>query len=104
MPQIPPAPVTALVVSPRGGPVDAEVTVTLGGLRAGESVILGFGSLAAHELVAQVNADAQGAVRTTVRIPYWAEVDRPHFFFWALADQRPRGFSEPFHVTAADGT
>lgn len=103
-PQVPPAQVPELVVSPRGAPVDAEVTVSMDGLRAGEMVILGFGSLAAHELVAQVEVNAEGAFVTTVKIPYWAELDRPHFFFWALADQRPRGFSDAFHVTARDGT
>ena len=96
--------IARLGVSPRGGPVEGEVTVSLGGLRAGERIILGFGSLAAHELVAEVDTNDQGAFTTTVRIPYWAELDRPHFFFWALADQRPRGFSDPFHVTAPDGT
>jgi hypothetical protein len=78
--------------------------VTVGGLLPGTPVIIGFGSLSAHELLGQVDVDAEGEASIEVEIPYWAELNRPHIFFWALADQRPRGFSDPFHVTAPDGT
>lgn len=92
-----------LTVSPRGAPVDSEVTVSMAGLPPQLGIIIGLGSLSAHELIAQADTDAEGSVRVVVTIPYWAELDRPHVFFYAFADQRPRGF-HPFHVTAADGT
>ena len=99
-----PSQVAALSTSRRGAPVGGEVTVSLGGMVPGTPIIIGFGSLAAHELVAEVDADAEGSVRVDIIVPYWAELDQPHFFFYAFADQRPRGFSEALHVTAADGT
>ena len=93
-----------LMTSLRGGPVGAEVSVAMGGLAPSYPIIVGFGSLAAHELLHFGETDAQGALAATVKIPYWAEVDGVHVFFYALEDQRPRGFSDPFHVTAPDGT
>jgi hypothetical protein len=93
-----------LITSSRGAPVDAEVGVTMGGLPARLPVIVGFGSLAAHELLAFTETNAEGAIAVTVKVPYWAELDGVHLFFYAFDDQRPRGFSDPFHVTAADGT
>lgn len=96
--------VAGLSISRRGAPVGGEVTVALGGMLPGTPIIIGFGSLAAHELVAEVETDAEGSVRVDINIPYWAELDQPHFFFYAFADQRPRGFSAALHVTAADGT
>ena len=104
MVHVAPPQVAGLSISRRGAPVGGEVTVTLGGMLPGTPIIIGFGSLAAHELVAEVDADAEGSVRVDIEIPYWAELDRPHFFFYAFADQRPRGFSGALHVTAADGT
>jgi hypothetical protein len=93
-----------LMTSLRGAPVDAEVGVTMGGLLAGSPIIVGFGSLAAHELLYFGQTDAQGMLSATVKVPYWAELNGVHLFFYAFEDQRPRGFSDPFHVTAADGT
>lgn len=102
--QVPPAQERKLTVSPRGAPVNTEVTVSMDGLPPELPIIIGFGSLAAHELLAETDSGARGSIRLTLAIPYWAEVDRPHFFFFAFADQRPQGFSPPFQVTAADGT
>lgn len=99
-----PSQVAGLSISRRGAPVGGEVTVALGGMLPGTPIIIGFGSLAAHELVAEVDTDAEGSISVDIIIPYWAELDQPHFFFYAFADQRPRGFSEALHVTAADGT
>lgn len=104
MAQVPPVQERTLTTSRRGGPPRTEVAVSMDGLPPRQPVIIGFGSLAAHELVAEGEADAKGSLRLTVEVPYWAELNRPHFFFFAFADQRPRGFSPPFHVTAADGT
>ena len=96
--------VPEFTTSLRGAPVGGEVTVTMPGLFPKLPIIVGFGSLAAHELIHFGETDADGVLSATVKVPYWAEVDGVHLFFYALDDQRPRGFSDPFHVTAPDGT
>ena len=102
--QLAPDQTLKLTTSSRGGPVNSEVTVAMSGLPPKLPLILGFGSLAAHELIHYGETDEQGAISAAVKVPYWAEVDGIHLFFYAFADQRPRGFADPFHVTAPDGT
>lgn len=92
------------LISPRGGPVDAEVTLTVIGADPLMSLRIGFGSFGQYELIARDQADTDGNFSTTIKVPYWAERDRVHFFFLSFGNRRPRALSDPFHVTAPDGT
>lgn len=94
------------IATPRGGPAGTEVDLTLLALPPATVVLVGFGSLSAgaHELLGEAVTDGEGAASVRVRVPEWAEAGQNGFFFWAYADQRPRGLSDPWFVTTADGT
>jgi hypothetical protein len=92
------------LVSPRGGPVDGEVTLTIVGAEPLMPLRIGFGSFGMYELIGREQADAEGSFSMNIRVPYWAERDRVHFFFLSFGRARPRALSDPFHVTAPDGT
>ena len=92
------------LVSPRGGPVDGEVTLAVIGADPLMPLRIGFGSFGQYELIAREQADVTGNFSMNIKVPYWAERDRVHFFFLSFGRQRPRALSDPFHVTAPDGT
>jgi len=92
------------MISARGGPVGTEVTLTIVGLPPLMNVRMGFGSFGMYESLGRGDADAYGVFSANVPIPYWGERDRVHYFFFNFADQRPRAFSDPFLVTAPDGS
>jgi hypothetical protein len=98
------APQEKPVASPRGAPVDGEVTLTMAGLPPLESVRIGFGSFHQNQGVGRAQADQEGRFTTSIRVPSWAEPDQVHFFFVSTTNQAPRILSEPFHVTGPDGT
>ena len=92
------------MLSVRGAPVGTEVTLTIVGLPPLMNVRMGFGSFEQYESLGRSDADVYGVFSANLMVPYWGERDRVHFFFFNFADQRPRMFSEPFLVTAPDGT
>jgi hypothetical protein len=92
------------MLSARGAPVGSEVTLTIVGLPPLMNVRMGFGSFEQYESLGRADADVYGVFSANLRVPYWAERNRIHFFFCNFADQRPRAFSDPFLVTAPDGT
>ena len=91
-------------ISPRGGPVDGEVTLSVIGADPLMPLRIGFGSFGQYELIAREQADVDGNFSMSIRVPYWAERDRVHFFFLSFGNRRPRALSDPFHVTAPNGT
>jgi len=94
-----------LVLSPRSAPVGAPVQVSMGELPPGTVILVGFGGIGTpHEILTETRVDGQGRFSVSVRIPDWAEVNQNHFFYMAFSDQRPRVFSDPFVVSAPDGT
>jgi hypothetical protein len=93
-----------ILVTPRGGPIGTEVTVNVTSLPPMIGIQIGFGNLQQHEILSRLNSDGEGVATVTVRIPGFAEINRPHFFFVAFTDPQPRGVSDAFHVTAPDGT
>ena len=92
------------MISVRGAPVGSEVTVTMVGLPPLMQVRMGFGSFGMYEALGRSEADVYGVFSANIRVPYWGERDRVHYFFVNFGDQRPRAFSDPFLVTAPDGT
>jgi hypothetical protein len=84
--------------------VGAEITVNVTGLPPMMGILIGFGNLQQHQIVARTNSDGEGQVAEKVTIPDFAERDRVHFFFVAFSDTQPRGVSDAFHVTAPDGS
>jgi hypothetical protein len=91
------------VISPRGGPVDGEVTLSMVGLPPLQPVRIGFGSFGQYELVGRAEADELGNIHVNLRVPNWAQRDGVHFFFVSLGGQVARALSDPFHVTGPDG-
>jgi hypothetical protein len=92
------------MAAPRGGPIGSEVAVTVAELPPMIGVQIGFGNLQQHQILERTNSDGEGMIAVKLRIPAFAEVNRTHFFFIAFGDSQPRGVSDAFHVTAADGT
>jgi hypothetical protein len=78
--------------------------VSIDGLPPFQPVRIGFGSLSQYEVIGRADADGAGNLELSLRVPGWGELDRVHFFVASFGNQMPRGFSEPFHVTDADGT
>jgi hypothetical protein len=89
--------------SPSGGPPGTEVSVRMSSLRPVTETLIGFGTFGEHGFVGRALTDAQGNLAATVRIPDDALSRETYFFFVAYDDQRPRGVSDPFHVTGPDG-
>jgi hypothetical protein len=73
------------------------------GLAPNTRHIIAFANLMNYQLVGRVETDENGSFASTQRVPDWAELDRVHYFFAALANEIPLAFSSGFHVTAADG-
>lgn len=89
---------------PGGGP-GTKVTVTMKNLAIGDSIEIGFGTFAEHQILpsADRQVDRTGAFTGTVTIPSDA-ITGPHYFFVAHLNGSPMGVSEAFLVTRADGT
>jgi len=95
---------SGLTVSVPGGTVGSEVTVGLVGLPPSTMIFVGFGGLSSsHELLDRITTDGDGAASVAVQIPSWVERNRSYYFFFAYADQMPRGFSAPFVATGPEG-
>jgi hypothetical protein len=92
------------MLSLRGAPVGSEVTLTVVGLPPLARVRMGFGGFGGYESLGNSDADVYGVFTANLRVPYWGERDRVHFFFVTFGNQQPRAFSDPFLVTAPDGT
>ena len=90
-------------LSSKGGPPGTPVTVSMSGLVMNARLEVGFGGFVEHEIISRVQSDADGTVSITLPIPATA---RPgvHFFFLAEEDGSPFAVSNPFLVTAADGS
>ena len=93
-----------ITATPKGGPIGSRVSVNVTGLPPMIGIQIGFGNLQQHQIVGRSNSDGDGVATVEVTIPDFAERDKPHFFFVAFGDTQPRGVSDAFHVTAADGT
>ena len=59
----------------------SEVTVTIVGLPPLMQVRMGFGSFGMYEALGRAEADVYGVFSSNIRVPYWGERDRVHFFF-----------------------
>jgi len=92
------------LISPRGGPGNGDVTFTVIEAVPLMPLRIGFGSFKGYEWIAREQADTNGYFSKVLKVPYWAERDRIHFFFLSLGGGRPHALSDPFHVTAPDGT
>jgi hypothetical protein len=90
-------------LSSRGGPPSTPVTVSMSGLVMNARLTVGFGSFVENQIVRHAQADQDGAVSVTVPIPATA---RPgvHYFFLAEEDGSSFAVSNPFLVTAPDGS
>ena len=107
--EAPPAPSVAapsrppLTVSPAGGPPGTEVTLTLGGLMMREPLDVGFGDMSEHVILGHVEADVDGNLSATVKVPADA-APRVHFFFLQNSESgQVASTPTPFIVTGADG-
>ena len=90
-------------LSSMGGPPGTPVTVSMSGLMMNARLDVGFGSFVENQIVRHAQADQDGAVSVTLPIPARA---RPgvHYFFLAEEDGSPFAVSNPFLVTASDGS
>lgn len=89
---------------PGGGP-GTKVTVSMKNLAIGDSIEVGFGTFAEHQILASASeqVDRTGAFTGTVSVPADA-VPGPHYFFVAHRNGSAMAVSEAFLVTRADGT
>jgi hypothetical protein len=97
--QQPPKPIMSI----RGGPAGAEITLAMPGLTPAQSVRVGFGSLSQYEVLGRGETGPEGMLVANLIVPPWAELDRVHYFILNFGNQTPRIFSDPFHVTDAYG-
>lgn len=90
-------------LSSRGGPPGTPVTVSMSGLVMNARLDVGFGGFVENQIVLRTQADQDGTVSVTVPILATA---RPgiHYFFLAEEDGSPFAVSNPFLVTAPDGS
>lgn len=88
-----------LSVSPQSGEPGTSVTLDARGLTPGATVTIGFGPpQSEYETLHYVVVDADGTLRTTARVPDWAEADRGYVF--VVDGPRSLGVAD-FTVTAA---
>jgi hypothetical protein len=75
----------------------------MSGLMMNARLDVGFGSFVENQIVRRAQADQDGGVSVTVLIPATA---RPgvHYFFLAEENGSPFAVSNPFLVTAPDGS
>jgi hypothetical protein len=92
-----------IAFTPRGGPIGSEVVVEITGLPPLMGIVLGFGNLQEHQILARSSSDGEGSAEFKVKVPAFSEPQKAHFFFVGFGDAQPRGVSDAFHVTAADG-
>lgn len=97
----PGAPVEArLTVSPQTGETGTQVTLHAHGLSPGATITIGFGPpQSEYETLETRPADSDGSLRTTARVPAWAEADRVYVF---VADGPNSLAVADFQVTAAE--
>ena len=93
-----------IAVTPKGAPPGGEVTVTVMNMPPMIGIKVGFGSLQEYQFIGRQSTDGDGGFVEKMVIPDWATRDKVHYFFVAYDDESPRGVSDPFHVTARDGT
>lgn len=96
-----------LLISPRGGPPGAEVTVRMTGLPPEVRLAIGLGRLrSGYEVLGNAEADANGDLALTVQVPLAIGPDEIHYFLLFNADRQrqPLAVSDGFHVTGPDGT
>ena len=103
--QAAPEPRVSVLISPTFGAPGTAVTLRAGGLAANAPVEIGAGETASeYDIIAQGQADAQGEISRTVRIPELADAGET----WVIA-VTPVGspadyVSNPFAVTENDGS
>jgi hypothetical protein len=93
-----------IAVTPKGAAPGGEVTVTVSNMPPMLNIKVGFGSLQEYQFIGRQATDGDGGFVEKMTIPDWAQRNKVHYFFVAYDDESPRGVSEPFHVTARDGT
>lgn len=108
----PPAPAGASVVqaeaerppriTPRAGPPGTEVRVSMENLAIAQTVGIGFGTMAGHEVLGPAEADRQGALDTTITVPASA-APGPHFVLVMDEQDQPLAVSNVFQVTDPAG-
>lgn len=70
-----------LSVSPQRGETGASVTLEARGLIPRATITIGFGQAQSeYEILESLEADQDGSLRTTARVPDWAEADRDYVF------------------------
>lgn len=89
-----------LSIEPRSGPPQAEVTLHARGFAPNLPVDVGFGPpRSEYDVIGQARTDAQGTLRTTVRVPAFAGRGETYVFVVAGPRSEPKAISEPFMVT-----
>jgi hypothetical protein len=91
--------------SPSSGPPGTLVAVRWQYLPAITPVRLGVGAQrVGFEVLREILTDAQGEFSDTIRVPTWAEANRPHMLVVLDFYFRPLAVSSAFQVTNPDGT
>ena len=77
--------------------------VWMDGLPAEASMMLGFGTVEGHEILTEMEVDAEGSISLTTEIPDRVDENRSYYFFVADETQQPLSVSDAFLVTDVDG-
>jgi hypothetical protein len=89
-----------ITVSPHSGTLSSDVAIRAEGFQSGARVDIGFGPPSSeYEIVTHAQADTEGVVETTVKVPDWAETGRDYLFVARAPDGNDVVSSE-FHVVA----
>lgn len=80
----------------------SSITVRAAGFTPGSTVEIGLGQpRSEYSVVAEVDADAQGRVETTVKVPSWTSRGESYVIVVTEPDHDPRVTSDPFVVGEA---
>jgi hypothetical protein len=102
VPATSPSPGPSFTISPPGGPPGTGVTLSMGGLIMNQSLDVGFGDMGENVIIGAAQADVDGNVSTTVKVPADAKPGT-HFFFLAAKDGPVVATPTAFLVTSANG-
>lgn len=98
------SPDPAASVSPRQAPPSASVRISASGFAPSSQVEIGFGPPnSEYEVVGSARTDADGALRTSLPVPDWAEAGRDYVWVVADADSHPKAVTATFQVQANAG-
>ncbi len=93
---------TAILITPRMGPIGTEVLVTAEGFPPNAPVEIGFGRVdSEYDVITTAQADAEGEVTAGFEIPGFADPDDAWVVVVATEDHNVRAVSDPFDVVAS---